>query len=51
MAGAIIFEEQIEIPLGLGSLAEFRDWTATDAFPQRGRIDYLADGASSRRDD
>jgi Uma2 family endonuclease len=42
MAGAIILEEQIEIPMNLRSLAEFRAWTATDAFPQRGRIDYLA---------
>ncbi len=42
MAGAIILEEQIEIPMSLRSLAEFRVWTATDAFPERGRIDYLA---------
>ena len=42
MADAIILEEQIEIPMSLRSLAEFRDWTATDAFPERGRIDYLA---------
>ena len=42
MADAIILEEQIEIPMSLRSLAEFRAWTATDAFPERGRIDYLA---------
>ncbi len=42
MADAIILEEQIEIPMSLRSLAEFRVWAATDAFPERGRIDYLA---------
>jgi Uma2 family endonuclease len=42
MADAIVFEEQIEIPMSLRSLADFRAWAATDAFPERGRIDYLA---------
>jgi Uma2 family endonuclease len=42
MADAIILEEQIEIPVTLRSLADFRVWMATDAFPERGRIDYLA---------
>jgi Uma2 family endonuclease len=42
MADAIIFEEQIEIPMSLRSLADFRAWAATGAFPERGRIDYLA---------
>ena len=42
MAGAIILEEQIEIPLSLRSLAEFRAWAATEAFPEHGRIDYLS---------
>ncbi len=42
MADAIILEEQIEIPMSLRSLAAFRAWAATGAFPQRGRIDYLA---------
>jgi Uma2 family endonuclease len=42
MANAIIFEEQLEIPLSLQTLAAFRVWAATEAFPERGRIDYLA---------
>jgi Uma2 family endonuclease len=39
----LLFDDgEIEIPMSLRSLAEFRAWTATDAFPERGRIDYLA---------
>jgi Uma2 family endonuclease len=38
----IVFEEQIEIPMSLHSLAEFRRWALSDEFPDRGRIDYLA---------
>lgn len=41
MAGTVVFEERIEIPLDIGSLAEFRRWALSDDFPQRGRIDYL----------
>lgn len=42
MAGSILFEEQIEVPMGLHSLAEFRRWATSDEFPERGRIDYIA---------
>ena len=38
----VLFEEQVEIPLGIKSLAEFRQWALSEEFPQRGRIDYLA---------
>ena len=39
MANPIVIEEQVEIPLDLRSLAEFRRWAGSDAFPRRGRID------------
>ena len=41
MATAIIFEEQLEIPL-VQSLADFRKWATSDEFPEHVRIDYLA---------
>jgi len=41
MANTIVFEDQVEIPLDLGSLGNFRRWAASDSFPQRGRIGYL----------
>ena len=41
MATAVIFEEQVEIPMDLESLADFRRWALSDEFPERGRIDYL----------
>jgi len=41
VAGTVVFEEQVEIPLNLRSLGEFRRWTLSDDFPQRGRIDFL----------
>jgi Uma2 family endonuclease len=42
MATMIRFEEQLEIPLGIRSLADFRRWATSDDFPERGRIDYVA---------
>jgi Uma2 family endonuclease len=42
MATTLVIEDQLEIPLALHSLADFRRWAASDAFPERGRIDYLA---------
>ena len=42
MASSVVFEEQVEIPLNLRSLTEFRRWVLSDAFPEQGRIDYLA---------
>ena len=41
MSGSVIFEERIEVPLDLRSLAEFRRWAFSDDFPQRARIDYI----------
>jgi Uma2 family endonuclease len=42
MATTVLFEEQVEIPLNLHSLAAFRRWATSDDFPERGRIDYVA---------
>ena len=43
MATSVIFEERVEIPLTIRSLAEFRRWALSDDFPETGRIDYLGD--------
>lgn len=40
--GCVVFEEQLEVPLNLTSLEEFRKWAVSDRFPDRGRIDFLA---------
>lgn len=42
MATSIRIEEQVEIPLSLRTLADFRRWATSDAFPENGRIDYIA---------
>lgn len=42
MATSILLEEQLEIPLDLRSLADFRRWALSETFPERSRIDYLA---------
>ncbi len=42
MATTVIIEDQVEIPMDLRSLADFRRWATSDAFPQRGRIDWVA---------
>ena len=44
MATTVILEDQIEIPLGIRSLSDFRRWALSDDFPERtkGRIDYIA---------
>lgn len=42
MTGSVIFEEQVEVPLDIRSLADFRRWALCDDFPERGRIDYIA---------
>ena len=36
------FEEPVEIPLDILSLADFRRWALSEAFPDRGRIDFVA---------
>ena len=42
MASSVIFEERVEIPLTLRSLADFRRWAQSEGFPERGRIDYIS---------
>ena len=42
MATTVVFEGQVEIPLDLRSLADFRRWALSDDFPERGRVDYIA---------
>lgn len=39
---SMIFEERVAVPLGLTSLADFRQWSASPGFPATGRIDFLA---------
>ena len=41
MATSILFEEQIEIPMNIRSLDDFRQWARSDEFPERGRIDFI----------
>jgi Uma2 family endonuclease len=41
VATSILFEEQIEVPLTVRSLAEFRHWALSDQFPETGRIDFI----------
>ena len=42
MATVIRFEEQIEVPMDIRTLADFRCWATSDEFPEQGRIDYIA---------
>lgn len=37
----VVFEERVEIPMALRSLADFRRWATSDDFPEQGRIDYI----------
>jgi Uma2 family endonuclease len=37
----VIFEEQLEIPADVRSLADFRRWALSDEFPEKGRIDFI----------
>lgn len=39
--GCIVLAEDVEIPLGIRDLADFRKWALSDDFPERGRIDFL----------
>ncbi len=38
----VLFEEQVEIPLGIKNLADFRQWALSEEFPQHGRIDFVS---------
>jgi Uma2 family endonuclease len=42
MATSVIFEEQVEIPLNIASLNDFRQWAMSDGFPECGRIDFVS---------
>ena len=42
MAITLVLEEQIEVPMDLRCLADFRRWATSEDFPERGRIDYIA---------
>jgi Uma2 family endonuclease len=37
----VLLDLEVEIPT-IRNLAEFRQWAISDAFPERGRIDYIA---------
>ncbi len=41
MLNSVVFEEQVAVPLNLRCLEDFRRWALGDAFPERGRIDYV----------
>lgn len=41
MTTTVLFEEQIEVPLGIRSLADFRRWAVSDKFPETGRVDFI----------
>lgn len=41
MATSILIHDTLEVPF-VRSLAEFRDWAASDSYPRQGRIDYIA---------
>jgi len=47
---AVIFEKDLILPAGISDLDGFRRWTRDEAFPERGRIDYLA-GTDARGSD
>jgi Uma2 family endonuclease len=38
----IVIEEQVEVPMRIRCLEDFRRWVVSDEFPERGRIDYVA---------
>jgi len=41
VAATVILDEDFQVPF-VGSLVEFRQWAASDSYPESGRIDYLA---------
>lgn len=38
----VLEPEGLEIPRGIVNLARFREWTRSEEFPERGRVDWLA---------
>ncbi len=41
LATSVVFEELVEVPLGVRSLDDFRRWALSDDFPESGRIDFI----------
>ena len=41
MATSVLIQDEIEIPLGIDSLAAFRRWASSVIFPSMGRIDFV----------
>lgn len=41
MRPAILWEDELAIPADSGRIDAFREWARSDAFPDRGRIDFL----------
>jgi len=41
MSSSVVFEEQVEIPMDVRTLVQFRRWAVSDGFPDRGRIDFV----------
>ena len=39
--GCIVLDEELQIPLGIQNLADFRAWAYSDEFPEKGRIDFI----------
>jgi len=42
MVTTVLFEERVEVPLDIRSLADFRRWAFSEDFPESGRIDYIS---------
>ena len=40
-AKSVLIQNQIEIPLGITSLQDFRHWARSESFPEQGRIDFV----------
>ena len=41
MTTLLLLDEDIEIPLGIRNVTDFRAWALSDDFPERGRFDYI----------
>lgn len=41
MSLTLVLDEQTEIPLSMETLEDFRSWARSQAFPERGRIDFI----------
>jgi len=42
MSLTLVLQEQVEIPLNMRTLADFRRWALSDEFPEKGRIDFIS---------